>query len=153
MYIRSAPTAKNQSIYAATQLHLTYLGNMSSEDWIASILVVAMFSALKFFDEGNRTFEVVNANVSTVIACVELWVLSLVSHWKQRRYLDQRAATINRTSVWQSGPTLKLARIVCIRLSKTGPVLQCRCLTPVTRLTTPARGLAPCGTRALVGDK
>jgi len=42
MYSRSAPVAKNQSTYIATQLHLTYLNDMSSDGPFDLILVASM---------------------------------------------------------------------------------------------------------------
>lgn len=50
MYTRSAIVAKNQFVCIVTQLHLTYLGDMSSDGAFAPILVasiLAMFSTVK----------------------------------------------------------------------------------------------------------
>jgi hypothetical protein len=57
---------------------------MFSEGSFAFILVVAIlavFLAVKSFEESNIMSEVATANVSTVIAFVELWVLSFLPHW------------------------------------------------------------------------
>jgi len=92
--------AKNQSMYIATQLHLTYLGDKSSEGSFSLILDASMLAvtlAVNFVEESNSTSEVATANVPTVMAFAELWVLGLLSHWKQRRYL---------VSAWPIRPTL-----------------------------------------------
>jgi hypothetical protein len=57
---------------------------MFSEGSFAFILVVAIlavFLAVKSFEESNIMSEVATTNVSTVIAFVELWVLSFLPHW------------------------------------------------------------------------
>lgn len=72
-------------MYIETQLHLTHLGNMSSDSLFAPILVVSMLatsSAIKYFEENNSSSEVATATISTGMAFAELWVSNLVSHWK-----------------------------------------------------------------------
>jgi len=77
MCIRPIPKAKNQPTYIAKQVHLTYLGSMSLEWSLASILVetiLAVYSTVNYAAGNDSTSEVASASVSTVIAFVELWI-------------------------------------------------------------------------------